>query len=390
MAETAEEVKEVKTEKVYDLKEGKFVDKPLNGGEKPPKEEKPPAEKQPKEDKPLVEEKKSEPPDYNKYLKDKFGADDEDALTKRLGRIETLEKELEEAKKPKEYEFKSDKERAIAHFLKDWDSDNLGEGWEMAGRLMKMDPDKINEKKALEEHFVIENSDISRDKAIKLFEKEYNEKYVLDKEDFENEAEFKEAQELADIKREKDSIKARKFLSEQKEKLKYKEKPKQEEKKPEPVTIPKETIDKYVGEVNKFFSPQQGEDFDRFIFQDDDDEDIKVAVVFTKEEVKNIKNETIAYLHSLSPYDKDKKIPNFDEGKLVAQIADILYGDQIKERMLKEVKKLAQTLRIEQLAEKKPTKKSGGGGNGKAGIPDYITQFAELGRKATENRAKKK
>jgi len=204
--------------------------------------------------------------------------------------------------------------------------------------------------------------------------------------------EYKEAQELADIKKEKAVVAAKKFLIEKKDTLKYKEKAatKAEEKPAEKIEIPKETVDKYIGEVNKFFSPAQGEDFDRFIFQDDEDEDIKVAVIFTKEEIQNMKKETTAYLHSLSPYDKDKKIPNFDSGKLVAQIADILYGDQIKERMLKEVKKLAQTLRIEQLAETKPDKKSGGGGKGKEGIPSVEEQFAELGKKAVIDRGKKK
>ncbi len=396
---------EVKTEKVYDLKEGKFIDKPIekkevsetkskegeeNKAEKreaESKKEEKPEEKPEEEKKP---EEKVTTPDYNKYLKDKFGVESEDELLKVLDGNKQLTKDLEEAKKPKEYEFKSEKEKAIATFLKDWDMENVGEGIEMAGRLMKMDPEKMNEKIALQEKFVIENSDISRDKAIKLFNNEYNEKYVLLKDKFDTDEEYKEAQELADIKKEKQVAAAKKFLIERKDSLKYKEKAKEEVKQSEKIEIPKETIDKYVGEVNKFFSPAQGEDFDRFIYQDDEDDDIKVTIQFTKEEVQNIKKEATAYLHSTGPYDKDKKIDNFDSGKLVAQIADILYGDQIKERMLKEVKKLAQTLRIEQLAEKKPDKKSGSSEKGKTGILSIDEQFAELGKKAVLDRAKKK
>lgn len=395
--DTAEDVKEeVKTEKAFDLTQGKFVEKEVGKpSEKAP--EKKEEEKKPENKEDKKEEKKEEKPveksiepDYNKFLKDKFGFESEEELAKYLDNTKGLAKDLEEAKKPKEYEFKSEKEKAIAGFLKDWDMDNVGEGIEMAGRLMKMDPEKINEKIALQEKYIIENSDISRDKAIKLFNKEYDEKYVLDKEKFEDAEEFKEEQELADIKREKAANAARKFLLEKKEALKYKEKEKKEEKMPEKVEIPKETVDKYVGEVNKFFSPSQGEDFNQFIYQLDDDEHFKISVQFTKEEVANMKKEATAYLQSLSPYDKDKKIPNFDSGKLVAQIADILYGDVIKERMMKEAKKNAQTLRIEQLANVKPDKKSGGGGNGKQVIPGFTEQFAELAKKEAEKRAKKK
>jgi hypothetical protein len=386
MADTAEEVK---TEKAFDIGTGKYVEKPVE--EKPEKPEK--EEGKENKDEKKEEEKKPDPApevDYGKYLKEKFGAESEDELKERLGKLEDLQKELEEAKKPKEYEFKSPKEKAIADFLKEWDLDNVAEGIEFATTLMKIDPDKMDDKRALREKYIYENSEVGRDKAIKLFESEYKKLYDLSKDDYDNDEDFKEAQELSEIKKEKEAMRAKKFLAEKKESLKYKAPEKKEDKtpeKPEP-RITEEVIAPYQKQIDSFFKPKEGEDFDRFIFQHDDETIPPITLVIPEDKLKVIRKTCHDWLRMEGNYDNNKKLPNFDPQRLVKQVTDALFGDWKDEQMLNEVTKLAKILRAEQLAGVKPTKKSGG--QGKEGIPSIEEQLQELAKKEKASRAAKK
>jgi len=401
MAEEVAEVKEM--EKVYDISQGKYVEKekePVKIKEKPSnpipdydeegKEVKPvkesKAKKEPEEEE-EVEEVEAKEPDFNSYLKEKYSIDDEDQLQKILDSNQKFEAQIEELKKAsKDPVYKSDKQKKLIEWLDQsgYDLDKIGDGLESAATLMNLNVEKLEDRKALEEAFIIDNTDITREEAKKLFARDYK-KYNLNEEDFADEAEFKEAQELADIQRKKDVAKAKKVLLANQEKLKATEPEKKKEEAPKEVTAPKEAVEFYSKQINDIFTQPDGKKFDRFIFEDDNDPNIKITVKIPEDKLKFLKEMSIDYLKNTTLYDQNKKIPNFDPQKHIKQVFDALYGDWKDEQMFKQITTLAKSLRAEQLAGFKPTKESKSGGKGD-GIPSYSDQFKELARKAKIDR----
>lgn len=404
-AELKTEVKEVTRQaegegKVFDLQKGWITpEKPTNGEEpkkEEPKKEEPKAEEAKTEPKtePKTESKTEEPkkeeakiPDFASHLKEKYQIDSEDELQKILDANVKLGEQLEEAKKPKEPTWKSETQKKIVAWLdeKGYNLDSLGEGLETSGVLMNLQVDKIDERKALEEAYIIENTDITREEAKKLFARDFK-KYTLKKEDFDEDKDYAEAQELADIQRKKDVAKAKKVLTAEQEKLKVAAK---EEKKAEPkVEIPTEAIESYTKEVNKVFDNPKTGKFDRIIFEDEKDPTIKVSIVIPEDKLKMVRQMATDYVKRTDIYDDKKKIPNFDPAAHIKQVINALYGDWLYEQVFRETLTLAKTLRAEQLAGVKPDKK--GGGDGKTAIPSIEEQFLEHAKKAKESRAKGK
>lgn len=381
--------------KVYDLTKGEWITPEVKKEEvKEEKKEEAPKEEK-KEEPPKTEEKKEETkteeevtPDFTSHLKEKYGIESEDELKKILDTNVKLTEELEAEKKAvKEPKYKSDKHKKLMEWMdgSGYDVDKIGEGLETAATLINLDVAKMDGRRALEEAFILDNTDITREEAKKLFAKEFKQ-YTIKKEDFEDDKEFAEAQELADIQRKKDEAKARKTLSSEQEKLKFVEKPK-EEKKEEKFEVPKETIDGYTSQIDKIFDDGKGNKFDRFIFEDEKDPTIKFSIVIPPEKLKDIQATARAYVQRVDNYDANKKITNFDPVKTLKQITDALYGDWKDEEMFKQVVTLAKTLRAEQLAGVKPDKESKSGGKGD-GVPSITEQFAEHAKKEKEAREK--
>ena len=348
-------------------------------------------EEKPKEEEPKKEEKKEEKPDFSSYLKEKFNVDSEDDLDKILKTNLKLTEALEaEKKKVKEPVYKSERHKKLMEWLdgSGYDVDKINDGLETAATLVNLNLEKIDDRRALEEAFILENKeDLGREDAKKLFSKEYK-KYNLNKDDFDDENEFKEEQELMDIQKKKDITKAKKLLASEQEKLKYVE-PKKEEKKPEKIEIPAEVIDTYAKKVDSVFENSKGEKFDRLTFEDEKDPSIKFSIVFPEDKMKLIRQTSLEYVKRNDIYDGNKKIPNFDPLRHVTQVMYALEGDWLLDQMSKQVVTLAKTLRVEQLAGIKPDKESKAGGKG-TGIPSYSEQFAELAKKEKEAREKAK
>jgi hypothetical protein len=96
-------------------------------------------------------------------------------------------------------------------------------------------------------------------------------------------------------------------------------------------------------------------------------------------------------------YDKSGKIPNFDAADLAQQMAYLLFdkngevnpkGERwLTSQVTKQIKTLAETLKIEQIAQKQPDKKTiAAGKEGKLSIEE---QFAEHGRREAAERSSK-
>lgn len=386
--------------KAFDLTQGKWVDasKPEETETSvidPPEEKEEEPKEEPKEDpkdEPKEPEYKEEPPktpDFVSYLKDNYSIESEDQLRQILERNVSMGQELEEAKKPKEYTFKSDRQKKIIDWLDGagYDLDKIGDGLENAAVLVNLNVEKLDDRKALEEAFIIENkNEISREDAKKLFNKEYK-KYTVDKEKFDDEQEYKEEQELIDIQKKKDVAKAKRMLQSEQEKLKAtEEKPKEQ---PD-LSVPKDVVDGYSKQVNSIFEDAKGnKKFDRFIYEDEKDPNIKVTVVIPDDKLKTIRQASMDYVKRNDIYDDKKKIPNFDPEAHVKTITHALYGDWLIEQVFNNATNLAKTLRAEQLAGVSPDKKSAAKGQAN-GIPSIDEQFRELARKEAEARKKRR
>lgn len=403
---------EVPEGKVIDISSGKveLIDKPveLKAGETttevkteekkdPPAAEKKPEGEVKKEEviegkkeetstgEPAKEEKKPEVKeekfDINAYLKDKHGIDSEDDLEKILKYNQTVKGELEEEKK-KEPVYKSDKEKKIAEFLKPYDLDRLSEGLENASTLVGMDIEKIDERRALEEAYILKNIDLTREEAKQLYNREYKRKYDVKEDSFEEKADFEEEKTLVAIQKKKDVAEARRFLNSKKEELKFKEPEKKEEPKKE-IEISKETIGGYSSQIHKVMDDGKGKKFDHLEFQaDEKDPSLKVKVMFTPEEFKEIKELAVNYLRDPKLYDENKKIPNFEPLAHVKTVAYALFGDKIHEQGIRAAFTLGKSLRAEQLAGVKTDKESKG--KGEDGIPSIDDQFRQLAQQKRE------
>lgn len=339
--------------------------------------------KVPPKEVPAKEEVKT--PDFAAYLKEKYEIDSEEDLSKILKYNETVKGELE-AEKKKEPVYKTDKEKKIAEFLKPYDLDRLSEGLENASTLVGMDIEKIDERRALEEAYILRNIDLTREEAKKLYAKEYRQKYDVKEESFEEKKDFEEEKELIAIQKKKDVAEARRFLNGKKEELKFKEpeKPKEEPKKD--IEIPKETIGGYSSQIHKIFDSKE-KPFDRMEFQaDEKDATQKVNVVFSKDQLKQLKEASVDYLRFPGIYDANKKIPNFEPLAHVRTVANALFGDYIHEQGIRAAFTLGKSLRAEQLAGVKPDKESKG--QGEEGIPSEIEQFRRLAEEKKKKAAK--
>ena len=135
---------------------------------------------------------------------------------------ETLKKENETLKaeggKPK---FDSDKEEKAFEFIKKFDINRQGEALDTYAKLISMDVDTSDPMMVLEEKFIHEHPEWSRAEAQRMFSKDYNRRFTLDKNRFEGtEEEYKI--ELADLEIAKkgEVARARNYLKDQQTKYK--------------------------------------------------------------------------------------------------------------------------------------------------------------------------
>lgn len=191
--EVLEEKTEVKTEepkegeKIYKIGEGwqtkgEETSKEEGKKEAEKKDEKPNPEDDKKSEKDdnkddKNDEKKDEKPDFSTYLKDNFEIDSEDDLKKILSTNLQLTQDLEaEKKKVKEPVYKSERHKKIAEWLDSsgYDLDKINEGLETAATLVNLNVEKLDDRRALEEAYIVDNKDeLSRDEAKKLFNKDF-------------------------------------------------------------------------------------------------------------------------------------------------------------------------------------------------------------------------
>lgn len=313
------------------------------------------------------------------WIKEKYGIQDQEELQVVLESNKKLADELERERGKKV--FKSEKEEKLHKFLNDYDLDKIGEGMENAAVLLRIDVDNIDGKRALEEQYILENTELTREEAKQLFNREFKKKYEPKKADFDTDEEYEEEKKLVEIQMKKEVAKSRKFLAEKKEQLKYKPEEKKPEKKED---IPVESLKSYEKEVKSFFK-KDDKDWDRFTYKDEKGNEL-YSIVLDESKRKQVQEAMTAYVKRPDVYDKNGKIDNFDAEELALKFTQILFGKWMDQEHHKQIKILAQSTKAEQLAKVKPDKVSKS--MGQASGLSYDEQFKEAARIAKEKRGK--
>ena len=296
----------------------------------------------------IVSEKYAEKYDINSEEELEEILDDVENVLKQS---EDLKTELEEAKKapPK---FKTKKEEAAFEFLQSYDVDKFGNGLGNLSRLIGMDVKGIDGKLALQEEYVLRNTELDREDALDMFNEEF-EKYSVNRDDFEEEVDYTKKQKLKDIKKKQDVLKAKKFLSEQQEKIKASDEDDDSkgEKNTKVPEVSKESLGKYSKKVD---SSMKG--FTSLIV--DAGEDGKGKEKFTyklsKEQLKQVDLSLKAYIGNTSNYDKDGEIPDFNPDETKVNVAMALFGDKMLSEAIKYGIGVGEGKKIEDIGNKKP------------------------------------
>lgn len=313
------------------------------------------------------------------WLKDKYGIETQEELQEVMESSSKLADELEKERNKKV--FTSEKEEKLHKFLKDWDLDKISEGMETAAILTRLDIEHIDGKRALEEQFILENTELTRDEAKALFNRDYRKKYELKKESFDDDAEYEEEKKITDIQLKKDVSRAKKLLLEKQADLKTKP---AEEKKAAKEEVSEESVKTYDSQVKSFFK-NNGKEWDRFAYKDEDGTEL-YNIVLDADKRTQVRQAMEAYVKRNDVYDKNGKIPNFDAASLALKFTQVLFGDWMDKEHHKQIKILAQQTKAEQLAGKKPDKVSKS--QGQADGLSIVEQFAEIAKREKEKRNK--
>lgn len=264
---------------------------------------------------------------------------------KLTARIEELEKA------PKGPVFKSENQKAIFEMIKDYDPDRVPDGLSMIASLVGMDLATTDTKLILQQEFIMQHPELSIDRARKKFESKYNEMYTIDEDSFEDQEKLKDKKE--DI--ESDLIIARKraekFIKEKQQEFKIKS-----EQKEEPVKVNEEvqsSIAKNTSEFDEYF-----DGLHTLIIPKEENDKTPFKYKFSTEELKRIKIVVDNHLKNPGAYDpKGKLIGGFDAHQNFETAAFAVCGVRIAEEALKFAKNLAQRMKAEDIAKKKPDRK---------------------------------
>lgn len=281
---------------------------------------------------------------------------------------EALKKENEtikaEAGKPK---FTSDKEEKAFEFIKKFDINRQGEALDTYAKLISMDVDSSDAMMVLEERYVHEHPEWTRAEAQRMFQKDYNKRFTLKKDDFDSESEYN--QEVADIEimKKGEVARARTYLKDQQSKYK----PQTTEAKPlvsEAVTKSIEKIaPEYTAHAEKTNEITFEQDGEKYIFKLDADKKAKVSAA-VKEWVKNP-----------SSYSKDGKlmgVKNPDD--MMNMVIGSMFMKDIISAITDQVKNSVNIKRVDEVSKSKPKKRQAPGSGDTRNQSDDLYSQASL------------
>lgn len=334
------------------------------------------------EDQEEEQEEETDGVDADDYIKNEYGEKYEINSKEELDQVldtmdevmkdnETLKAEIEELKKGSDKpKFKSASQEKLWNYVKDIDPEKLGDRVQSFGRIVGMDLDKEDPKLLLEEQFIQENNELTREEAIKKFNREFNRKYsTVNRDDFETEEEYKEEIEMRKLDLKADSNKAKKWLAaKQKE---FQTETKAEEGKPKVSEEVKHGIEANVGDLDNFMK-----DFSELVFSPTDDKEDDFSVKLSKEQISTIKVALKEWVSNPASYDaKGKIIGGFDSEEKVIQTAFLLFGPEIIQKNYEHALRLKDIMRAEEIGQRKPDRKAKvAGGNPQGSLTEEQQQ----------------
>lgn len=354
-----EEVEEEEKEEPKKEEPGKKEDK---SEEKESKEEE---KEEPKEEEVAEKKEADEPVSIDSYISDRYAKNyeikNEEDLDEVLASVdnvlkenEDLKKQLESAKdtKPK---FKSEAQEKMWDHVKDIDPARFGDRMQSYSRIIGMDVEKENPKMLLEEQFILDHPDLPRDRALKKFGNEYNQKYgELNRDDFDTKEAFENAKELREIDLEDAVHKARKAMKAEQVKLKTETTTQTEDKVKENPAVAK-NIKTNVSSID---DSMKG--FNELIFSPTDDNKDDIPFKFNKDQKKMIHEAYKAWVGNPANYNSKGEFVageiDFDQN--VKRIAYMEFGDEIFDTLHRRFTDKRNITRAEEIATKKPDRQA--------------------------------
>lgn len=331
-----------------------------------------------------------EPGSYLTEKWGKYGVKSEEDVEKVFQAKQELEQqtsklstELESLKAAPKY--RNEQEKKVAEFLAPFDPTKFGEGLNTVAELMAMDPDNVSERRALEEKYILNHPDLTREESKELFAEEFDKNYKVNRDDFDSEEDYNKRKRIVEIKLKNEVAQSRKELKEKKEALKYVPPANEGKKDEQPFTAPKEAVESYTKEINSFFDDGKGRKFNGIQYFSDDGKEMLFNLVLPPDKIETVKEYMNLYVQNPTSYTKEGKIPNFAPAELVKTITRLLHGDWMEEQLLKQVDTLASKKKAEQIAGQTPEKRSGAQGDAKMTVSE---QFAKLAQKEKEKRTR--
>lgn len=307
------------------------------------------------------------PVSVDDYIKDKYSQKydikSETELEEVLGKLDSVDELIAEnekltaelkqkSDKPK---FKSASQEKMWEMFKDIDPAQFKDRTASVFRIMAIDAEKDNGRTLLEEQFIFENPDLSRDKAIKKFNFEYNKQFTVPaRTEFDSDEEYNDAKEMAEINLESSVNKARKFIKTKQAELKV-EATQQDDNQPKENPKVSSAIKENVSELDAKIKG-----FNELTWINSDNKEETFSYKFTKEQIKAIDTAAREWVGSPSNYSDKGEFSagkfNFNEG--IERTAFFLFGRDIIEKMRSKFKNQKDITRAEEIASKRPDRKA--------------------------------
>ncbi len=363
-----EEAKKEEEKKVETTEEKKEETKEEDKKEETSTEEK-------KEEEKKEEEKKVEPTNIDELIAKELGEDyDMKSLADIKDVLEGVDQLLEELdaakKKSGEPAFKSEAQKKAFEFITSmgYDPARYGDGLITHATLLGLDIDKSDAKSALEQKFIIENPELTRDEAISKFNKDFKKKFEVDKTKFDDAEALKEEEESIRIDLKSEEAKAKKFLKQKQEEFKVAESKEDKKETQEVPAVIQNGIERTVGEFKSYV-----DGFNEITFTEDKNEDNKFTYKIPDKYLKQIQAAGEKYLSKPEIYTEKGLVPNHDPEDYVVNLTMALAGKDIIQAALKHTDRKAAIIKAEKIAEVKPDKK-GGVADGRVDQMDPIQQ----------------
>lgn len=281
---------------------------------------------------------------------------------------ETLKAQLKEKgdEKPK---FESEEQEKLFNFIIDigYDSSRYAEGVQSYATVMTIDPKAADARIVMEEKFILDKPELTRDEAKHKFNKYYEKNFgTLNRDNFDTEAEFEEAQKDRKIDLKEAEAKARKVIAEKQKEFKAKPNTKEEKKEPEINEVVTKGIERTADEFNEYF-----DDFKQLVFSPEEDEESDFSFDFNKEQLQAIRTLCLQQVKTPSLYNQKGQLAKDSDPELWAKrAAYLLYGDEITAQLYEHAKTVTAAKRVEELGEKKPNRVSKTGDASKVALTE--------------------